>query len=139
MLTQKLKTSFIEMCIETHPCILNFPAIGKENKTHLSIITMTLSLNRWWETIRDSFYLSRVRNINPRACLHAWVWYVLITSPSGVLRMHCHLCLSRRFGTSEETWNHLFLFRRLVCFVYYGDLQFYPISWKWYNFILLCS
>lgn len=47
MLKQKLKTSFIEMYIETHPHILNFSAIGEENKTDLSIITMTLSLNRW--------------------------------------------------------------------------------------------
>lgn len=48
MLKQKLKTlSSIEMYIETHPCKLKFPAIGKENKTALSIIPMTLSLNRW--------------------------------------------------------------------------------------------
>lgn len=60
------------MYIETHPCVLKFLNTEKENKTACQAYN-DLSVSGWWETIKDLFYLSHIKNTEPKACFHVWV------------------------------------------------------------------
>lgn len=121
---QKLKILlFIKVYIETHLCALKFINIGRGNKTSLSVIIMTVS--QWVVRNHQRLILSHTQNTKQLAVFSMYVDHIHTLRPFCI---HPHFFFLLESIHKRKQKFVVFFFMRLVYFVYYSNLYFYPFA-----------